>query len=62
MVELAEVLVSTGELARADGAAAALEAEARRAIATFAAAADERGLAKAYGLLVALGLLPLRLY
>ena len=95
MVELAEVLVSTGEFARADGAAAALEAlaasdarlaayasivrlrmqvafatdldadalqaEARRAIATFAAAADERGLAKAYGLLAALGFLRCRI-
>ena len=40
---------------------AALQAEARRAIATFAAAADERGLAKAYGLLAALGFLVCRI-
>jgi class 3 adenylate cyclase len=95
MVELVDVLVSTGEFARADGAAAALEAaaagdarlaayasiarlrmlvafateldadaleaDARQAIATFAAAADERGLAKAYGLLAALGFLRCRI-
>jgi class 3 adenylate cyclase len=95
LVELADVLVSTGEFARADGALAAvataaagdarlaahatvarlrvqvavatdldgeeLQAEARRAIATFAAAGDEGGLAKAYGLLAALGFLRCRI-
>jgi class 3 adenylate cyclase len=95
LVELADVLVTTGEFARADGAVAAvtalaagdarlaayasvarlrmqvafatdldtdaLQAEARRAIATFAPAGDERGLAKAYGLLAALGFLRCRI-
>ncbi|HEX8930000.1 MAG TPA: AAA family ATPase, partial [Actinomycetota bacterium] len=95
LVELADVLVTTGEFTRADGViaavtalaggdahlaahasvarlrmqvavatdldAGALQAEARRAIATFAAAADERGLAKAYGLLAQLGLLRCRI-
>ncbi len=95
MVELADVLVSTGEFARADGAVAAvtalaggdarlaayasfvrlrmqvafatdldadaLQAEARRAIATFAAVADERGLAKTYGLLAQLAFLRCRI-
>jgi hypothetical protein len=94
-VELADVLVTTGEFTRADGVIAAvtalaggdahlaahasvarlrmqvavatdldadaLQAEARRAIATFAAAADERGLAKAYGLLAQLGFLRCRI-
>jgi class 3 adenylate cyclase len=95
LVELADVLVTTGEFTRADGAVAAvaalaagdarlaahasvarlrmqvavatdldadaLQAEVRRAIATFAAATDERGLAKAYGLLAALGFLRCRI-
>jgi class 3 adenylate cyclase len=95
LVELVDVVVSTGEFARADGALAtvatlaagdarlaahasiarlrmqvavatdldadALQAEARRAIATFADADDERGLAKAYGLLAALAFLRCRI-
>jgi class 3 adenylate cyclase len=95
LVELADVLVTTGEFTRAAAAIAAvtalaggdahlaahatvarlrmqvavatdldadaLQAEARRAIATFAAAADEHGLAKAYGLLAQLGFLRCRI-
>ena len=91
LVELADVLVSTGEFPRAEATlaqvaaaaagrgderlaaharvgrlrmevgvatdldTAALQDETRRAIATFAEYEDQRGLAKAYGLLAALG-------
>jgi class 3 adenylate cyclase len=95
LVELADVLVTTGEFTRADAVIAAvtalaggdahlaahasvarlrmqvavatdldadaLQSEARRAIATFAATADKHGLAKAYGLLAQLGFLRCRI-
>jgi class 3 adenylate cyclase/tetratricopeptide (TPR) repeat protein len=97
LVELADVLVSTGEFARAEsvlgqvaaaaadrgderlathasvarlrmevGVASDLDADAvqrqtRRAIATFAEFEDQRGLAKAWGLLAALGFLRCRI-
>jgi hypothetical protein len=97
LVELADVLVSTGEFPRAevildqvaaaaggrgddrlaahaqvgrlrmqvgvasDLDAAALQAQTRQAIATFAEFEDQRGLAKAWGLLAALGFLRCRI-
>jgi class 3 adenylate cyclase len=97
LVELADVLVSTGEFPRAEATlaqvaaaaagrgderlaaharvgrlrmevgvasdldAAALQAETRRAIATFAEYEDQRGLAKAWGALAALGFLRCRI-
>jgi class 3 adenylate cyclase len=97
LVELADVLVSTGEFPRAEATlaqvaaaaagrgderlaaharvgrlrmevgvatdldVAALQAETRRAIATFADYEDQRGLAKGWGLLAALGFLRCRI-
>ncbi|HEY6707471.1 MAG TPA: adenylate/guanylate cyclase domain-containing protein [Actinomycetota bacterium] len=97
LVELADVLVSTGEFARAESVlgqvaaaaadrgderlaahasvarlrmevgvasdldADAVQAQTRRAIATFAEFEDQRGLAKAWGLLAALGFLRCRI-
>jgi tetratricopeptide (TPR) repeat protein len=97
LVELADVLVSTGEFPRAEAIldqvaataadhdderlaaharvgrlrlgvavagdldAAALQEQTRRAIATFAEFEDQRGLAKAWGLLAALGFLRCRI-
>jgi len=97
LVELADVLVSTGEFARAEAVlgqvaaaaadrgderlgahagvarlrmevgvasdldADAVQAQTRRAIATFAEFEDQRGLAKAWGLLAALGFLRCRI-
>jgi class 3 adenylate cyclase len=97
LVELADVLVSTGEFARAEAVigqvaaaaadrgderlaaharvarlrmevgvaidldAGAIQQETRRAIATFAEYEDQRGLAKAWGLLAALGFLRCRI-
>ena len=97
LVELADVLVATGEFARAEAVlgqvraaaatrgderlaaharvgqlrmevgvatdldAGAIQRETRRAIATFAEFEDQRGLAKAWGLLAALGFLRCRI-